>query len=401
MLGAIYNGLSGMTAFSRGLDIISNNVANLNTPGFKLSQAQYGDIERQAGQADLPDSGMRGAGVTVDASRLSFKAGELRDTGNALDVAIDGSGFFMLDQNGERFYTRAGQFEFDKDGNLVDRATQAKVMVKTDTSAIQSFNIDSFRTYTPKATQTVTLSGNLARTGTNTDTFTVPSITTIDTSGGKQVLQAKFTRDTTNPLQWTVELFDKDNKSLGTGIILLGADGTPDANQAALTFDVTPKDLPTYTIALNIGKAGSYAGITSKADSTSNSVQMLRQDGIEIGSLTDTSFDTTGRLQLTYSNGEKLYPATLLLANFDDPSTLKQMGNGLFAASVGQLDAIATPSQSGLGNIGGGKIEMSNVDLTAQFTDLIVVQRGYQASSQTMSVANEMLQQLLSMQSGR
>jgi flagellar hook protein FlgE len=390
-----------MTAYSRGLDIISNNVANLNTPGFKLTRPQYSDIERQAGDAGLPNSGMAGAGVTVDASHLSFKAGDLHDTGNSLDAAIDGDGFFILDLNGERFYTRAGQFEFDKDGVLVDRTTQGKVMVKTDTSAIQPFNIDSYRSYAPKATKTVTLSGNLARTGSGTGTYTVPSITTIDTGGGKQVLQATFTRDDTDPLKWTIELFDSDHKSLGTGVVQLGPDGTPAADQAALTFDVKPKDLPAYTVTLNIGAAGSYAGITSKADGTSSTVQMLRQDGVEMGSLTDTSFDENGRLQLTYSNGEKLYPATLLLAGFRDPSSLKQLGNSLFSADGTQQDVLSVPSQSGLGHIKGGKVELSNVDLTDQFTDLIVVQRGYQASSQTMSVANEMLQQLLSMQSGR
>jgi len=296
MLGAIYNGLSGMTAYSRGLDIISNNVANLNTPGFKLTRAQYSDVERQASESGLPNSGMPGAGVTIDASQLSFKAGDLRDTGNSLDAAIDGDGFFMLDLNGERFYTRVGQFEFDKDGVLVDRITQAKVMVKTDSSAIQSFNIDSFRSYAPKATKTVTLSGNLARTGSGTDTYTVPSITTIDTGGGKQILQATLTRDATDPLKWTVELFDSDHNSLGTGVIQLGPDGTPTADQPALTFDVKPKDLPVYTITLNIGSAGSFAGVTSKADGTSSTVQMLRQDGVEMGSLTDSSFDENGRL---------------------------------------------------------------------------------------------------------
>ena len=401
MLGAIYNGLSGMTAYSRGLDIISNNVANLNTPGFKLTTPQYSDIERQAGQSGLPNSGMAGAGVELDASKLSFKAGDTRDTGNPLDAAIDGNGFFILDLNGERFYSRAGQFQFDKDGFLVDQVTQAKVMVKTDTNAMQSFNIDSYRTEAPKATKTVTLTGNLANTGTNTNTYTVSSINTVDTSGGKQVLQAKFTRDTTDSLKWSVELFDADNNSLGTGTIQFGADGTPAANQTALTFDVKPKDLPTYTITLNIGAAGSYAGITSTAASSSSTVQMLRQDGLEIGSLTDTSFDSNGRLQLTYSNGDKQYPATLLLANFEDPGTLKQLGNSLFSANGGQQQTVSIPSQNGLGHIQGGKVEMSNVDLTEQFTDLIVVQRGYQASSQTMSVANEMLQQLLSMQSGR
>ncbi|MES1190161.1 MAG: flagellar basal-body rod protein FlgF [Steroidobacter sp.] len=401
MLDAIYNGLAGMIAYSRGLDVISNNVANLNTPGFKSTMSQYSDIERQAGDAGLPEGSMSGAGVAFDGTRLSFSEGQLQNTGNALDAAIDGQGFFILDQNGQRYYSRAGHFQFDKDGYLVDSVTQARVMVKTDTSALQPFDIDSYRSYTPKATTTITLSGSLARTSTaSPNVYTVPSISTIDTGGGTQVLSATFTQDATDPTKWTVELFDSKNNSLGTGTIQFGADGTPAADQAALTFVVKPENLPTYTVALDIGKSGSYAGITSVEGSTTSTVQMLRQDGVQLGSLTDASFDANGRLQLTYSNGEKLYPATLLLANFEDPGVLKEVGNSMFTASNGQQQTVSTPSQNGLGQIKGGQVEMSNVDLTQQFTDLIVVQRGYQASSQTMSVANEMLQQLLSMQSG-
>src|ERR1700710_1171412 len=100
MLGAIYTGLSGMTAYSRGLDIISNNVANLNTPGFKLAQPLFKDIERQASRGSLPGSESHGAGVSVDLSQVSFRAGELRSTGNTLDAAIDGRGFFVLNKNG-------------------------------------------------------------------------------------------------------------------------------------------------------------------------------------------------------------------------------------------------------------------------------------------------------------
>ena len=402
MLDAIYNALAGMAAYSRGLDTISNNVANLNTPGFKSTVSQYSDIERQAGDAGLPNGSMSGSGVSYSGTQLSFTPGQLQSTGNSLDAAIDGQGFFVLDQNGERLYSRNGQFQFDKDGYLVDGVTQAKVMMQTATTSLQPFNINSYRSYAPTATTKITLAGNLAQTSTTSpNVFNVASISTIDTSGGTQVLSAKFTQDTTDSTKWTVEMFDANNNSLGTGTLQFGPDGTPIAGQAALTFVVKPTNLPSYTVTLDIGSSGSFSGVTSTANSTTSTVQMLRQDGVQLGSLTDTSFDASGRLQLTYSNGQKLFPATLLLANFEDPGALKQIGNSLFSASTGQTETIATPSQNGLGQIQDGQVEMSNVDLTQQFTDLIVVQRGYQASSQTMSVANEMLQQLLSMQSGR
>ena len=400
MLGAIYTGLSGMTAYSRGLDVISNNVANLNTPGFKLAQPLFKDIERQASRGSLAGSDSRGAGVAVDLSQVSFRSGELRSTGNSLDAAVDGRGFFVLEQNGERVFTRAGQFEFDKDGNLVDRGSGATVLVRTDTAAIQPFNIDTYRTFAPKATTSVRLIGNLARTG-GTGTYDLSSIDTIDTSGGKQTVTIKFVRDTNNPLVWSVDVLDKDNNSLGTGSIQFASDGTPAADQTPITFTVKPADLPEYTVTLDIGDAGSFGGVTTTAASTTSSVQLLRQDGIQVGALTDSTFDEKGRLQLTYSNGEKLYPATLLLADFETLDQLTQLGGSFFAAKTGQEQTLGTALENGRGRVVGGQVELSNVDLTEQFTDLIVIQRGYQASSQMMSVANEMMQQLLSMQSGR
>lgn len=401
MLGAIFTGLSGMTAYSRGLDLISNNVANLNTPGFKLSHPLFSNIERQASRGTLAGNSASGAGVSVDVSHLSFKAGELRSTGNTLDAALDGRGFFVLDRNGERVYTRAGQFEFDPDGFLVEKSSDAKVMVRTDTDAIQAFNIDGYRSFAPKATTEVRLSGNLARTGDSTGAYNLSSITTIDTSGGKQILTAKFVRDPSDALKWTVELLDENNDSLGTATIVFAADGTPAADQEPITFTVSPDDLPEYTVTLNIGEAGSYSGVTTTAASTASSVQVLRQDGVELGALTETAFDEQGRIKLTYSNGETLYPATLLLADFETLDLLTQLGGSLFAAQGTQRHTLGVALENGIGRVVGGEIELSNVDLTEQFTDLIVVQRGYQASSQMMSVANEMLQQLLSMQSGR
>src|SRR5882724_7305200 len=117
MLNAIYTSLSGMRAFRTGLDLISNNVANMNTPGFKLSDPLFRELIQQSAGGGLNGSSSeaRGAGVHADQAGISFLQGDLRDTGNPLDAAVDGSGFFVLDLNGQRIYTRAGQFEFDKD----------------------------------------------------------------------------------------------------------------------------------------------------------------------------------------------------------------------------------------------------------------------------------------------
>src|SRR5688572_28279403 len=144
MLGTIYVGLAGMNAYSKGLDVISNNVANLNTTGYKAGIASFSDVVyRNGGGATSGSSGatISGAGVEVRADQHSFSQGDLRDTNNPLDAAIEGSGFFMLERDGQRYYTRAGSFEFNKDGILTERLTGATVLVSSDNSSLGSLNI--------------------------------------------------------------------------------------------------------------------------------------------------------------------------------------------------------------------------------------------------------------------
>ncbi len=218
MLGTIYIGLSGMNAYSKGLDVISNNVANLNTPGFKLTNPSFSDaLYRNASGAVEGSSGAPtgGAGVAVDTGHASFRQGELRDTGNPLDAGVDGSGFFAIDRDGESLYTRAGQFEFDEEGVLVERTSKAHVLVSTESNAATSFDLDEFRSDPPRATTEVALVGSLAQTG--AATYDLPTLSVIDASGARNVLKAKFVRDGTDPKLWTVEVSDAANNVLGSG----------------------------------------------------------------------------------------------------------------------------------------------------------------------------------------
>jgi flagellar hook protein FlgE len=403
VLGIIYKGLAGMVSFARGLNTISNNVANLNTPGFKASEPLFSDLVFRSGSGAVggsPGSGSPGAGVEAESERMSFRQGDLRSTGNPLDVAVDGNGFFVLDDHGSTFYTRAGQFEFDKDGNFVDRATGAKVMFATDTASMTALDINPFRVFPPKATTEVKLTGTLARGGDNAP-FEVSNLTVVDTAGGKQVLKAKFVRDATNPLQWTIEVSDTDGKVLGSGAVTFDVNGTPVTGSNRVNVTVTPKDLPTFDVAFSVGEAGTYAGVTTPSDNTTSQVQLLKQDGVQLGSVTQFEFNDQGELKLTYSNGETKSIGKLVLARFDSPDQVQEVGGGRFISAGDRQPALGSGLTSGLGRIVGGQIELSNVDLTSQFTDLIVIQRGFQASSQMASTANEMLQQLIAMDSRR
>jgi flagellar hook protein FlgE len=400
MLGIIYTGLSGLTAYSRGLEVISNNVANLNTPGFKVSVPMFREVMYQQLRAPNGNgAGVRpgGAGVAIDAADMSFRSGELRDSGNALDAAIDGNGFFVLDMNGDRVYTRAGQFAFDKDGVLVERVTGAKVVVSTDTVSQSTFDLDTARVFEPRATTEVMLTGSLARASGSTNTHELPNITVFDSAGTSVPLRVNLTRNADDFLRWTVELLKPDNTVIGQADIQFNENGTPAENANSITVTLDTDSSPPFDVKFNFGKAGSFSGVTAPASNNISGLQMLQQDGFAIGSLTATQFDDNGHLQLSYSNGETRTVATLVLARFDSPDQLQVLGHGLFAATDRAQPVMGGALASGIGRVVGGRVELSNVELTEQFTDLIIMQRGYQASSQINSVANEMILQLLSM----
>lgn len=403
MLGSLYTALAGMNAYSQGLDVISNNVANLNTPGFKVSDPLFREIVyRHLDMAGSRGSGTRpsGAGVEAGTASVTFRQGELRDTGNSLDAAIDGGGFFVLSRDGEYRYTRAGQFEFNDDGILVEKGSGARVVISTEEAAYGFFDLNTARTFPPRVTSEVTVTGTLARTGT-TSTYELPSITVFDSAGTGTPLRAKFARNSTDPLRWTVEVLNAAGTVLGSGQIQFAADGTPAADASKVTITVDATGTEDFAVTLNFGAAGSFSGVTSPAASTASQLQILRQDGFQAGSLTRTEFDEKGQLKLTYSNGQTDIVGTLILAQFDAPEQLQALGGGMFAATEAATPKLGRGLSSGLGRIVGGRLEMSNVELTQQFTDLIIMQRGYQASSQISSVANELIQTLLAMDGRR
>lgn len=402
MLSAIYTALSGMMAYEEGLTIVGNNVANLDTAGYKMTEPMFTSVGLDTDSGAMigsEGSQTGGDGVAVSDSRVSFAEGQDETTGNPLDAAVNGQGFFVIQGDSGYLYTRAGQFQFDQNGNLVESTTGDKVMVSTSSSAATTFNLNSYETYPPTETTTIDLSGNLASTG-QTTPYVLPDITVIDSAGGTETLSATFTQSSSNPLQWAVQMTDANNNVIGTGSLTFNSDGTPASSNSPMTATVTPTDAPAFNVSINFGASGSYSGITSDPSDTTSQLQVLSQDGVALGTLTGTSFGSDGSVTLTYSNGQTLTPAKLLLANFNAPQQLQATQNGFFAAADGTTPTFGTALSGGFGSVLGGELEGSNVDLSQQFTDLIVIERGYQASSQITSVANDMMQQLLTMGGG-
>jgi flagellar hook protein FlgE len=405
MFDSIYIGLTGLKAFSKDLTVIGNNVANLNTPGFKGSQLLFSDLFYRTQFSDNNAIGANvrldiGNGVGTNATRFVFTQGELKQTGNDQDAAISGNGFFVVRKGDQTFYTRAGQFNFDADGFLVSSSGGARVAALVN-GQLQDINILGMRTNAGRATTRVEFSGILDSNASSASPYTISNISAFDANGITHQLSAVFTNNSViTPGSWLVDVKDESGTVVATGEIRFNSDGTPAI--AFNSFDVTiGSGDATQSVQLFFGDPGSVSGARSLSASSS-SLAVSQQDGFGAGSLTRASFDSNGTLVLLYSNGQTINGDTLALASFSFLQGLREIEGNLFVPGQGQeKPVLGLAGKDTFGSVTGGSIELANVDLAQQFSDLIISQRGYQASSQVISTANDMIQQLYDMKSKR
>ena len=398
MFSSILSAFSGLLGFSKGLDVISNNVANLNTPGFKASELQFRDLFYRSGltRADGRTEQI-GEGVGADSTRTKFNQGQFRDTGNPLDLAIDGNGFFILQKDGATFYTRNGQFDFNSDGILVERGSQARVLGLRG-GRLGEISVAGLRVSPPRATTEVKFTGNLSS---GSASHQITNAQVIDAAGGSHNLTINFTNNNTVASgSWLIEV-QEGTTTVGSGEIRFKGDGSPQTGFNAVTFDFAPAGAPSTAVTLNFGEPGGVSGSTSFSAGTTSDLRVDTQSGFGVGSLVESSFSETGVLTLKYSNGQTTTQDQLALASFANPQRLTLSGDNLFQVPADEVPVVAAPSDQGMGKLAPRQVELSNVELTEQFTDIVVIQRGFQASSQVISVANEMAQQLLDLRARR
>lgn len=401
MFESIYVGLTGLTTFSRNLTVIGANVANLNTTGYKSTQLSFSDLVYRSFLADRNGVGgaplQLGSGVGAGGTRIVFSQAELRQTGNATDLAVSGNGFFVLRGDGGLAYTRSGEFEFGADGFLVSRTTGQRV-AGWESGRLTDIGIGALRASPPRATAAVRLIDNLSPGDTSHDV----TVSVFDGAGRSQTLTLRLTNNTgVTPGSWLLEVRDAADALLSSGEIRFGGDGSPAAGFNTHVFTFAPPGAPASSITLHFGEPGSFAGATGFSAGTESTLRLDTQDGFGAGSLTQASFDADGVLVATYSNGQTARGARLALAFFDALQDLERADGGLFVNASGQSVTYGNPGEGLFGSIAAESVESANVDLAQQFSELIVTQRGYQASSQVIGAANEMIQQLFEIRSRR
>lgn len=378
MFQALFNSLSGLFSFSKSLNVVSNNVSNMNTPGFRGSDSFFENV-------------FGGRGTNLAGSGMRSEQGDIRRTGTATDLAIDGTGFFILrDDSGAFHYTRAGQFRFNEEDILVDTVSGHRVMATDASGALSEISLADLRILQASSTTRITMSGNLVPTATS---FTADDVRVYDARGNEVRLSLAFTNTSgTVPNSWSVQVTNSEGQAVGTGEIRFGLEGTPQAGFNRLLITL-PDGADGQEIEVLFGEPGSFAGATQFQGAPS-SIGARQVDGHPVLSVTSVSVDKDGVFQLQYSATEKRQGPRIALAHIRNESALTNDGGRLYSGISPADRTIGAPGDGVFGRIAGGSLELSNVDLTQEFADMIIIQRGYQASSRVMSVSNEMIENL-------
>lgn len=387
MLNSIYIGLSGLNAYSRGLQAVSNNVTNLNTSGFKGSTIGFQSFYGTGGGNGLSltvNSRDGGNGVGMADLKFNMKPGELRQTDRDLDLAVDGTGFLVLMDGDEKLYARTGSFEVNNDGFIVLQGTDLRLASLDTSGRPVALSIDASRTSAPKQTTKVTFADNLSST---TASFTVNDLRVFDPAGGVHTWTATFTRDTAaTGSKWNVAVVDETGAAIGSAALNFNSAGQVEDESKSLSFTDSVNG---FTVAFDFSGA-----VTSFSSGDVVSLRAAAIDGNTTGAITTVAVNAKGEIELGYSNEQKMQLGAVAIADFRDVGGLTQRSGGIFAYDgTGEL-AFLPSSDPRVGNVMSKRLEASNVDLSKEFGDLILIQRGFQAASQIVSVSNDMIQQL-------
>ncbi|MXN74145.1 flagellar hook-basal body complex protein [Burkholderia sp. 4701] len=394
-------GLSGLSGASNALDVIGNNIANANTVGFKSSTAQFADM--YANSVATSVNTQIGIGTKVASVQQSFGQGTINTTSNALDVAINGNGFFQMSNNGVVTYSRDGTFQRDKNGFIVDsqgrnlmgyNATAGGVINTAATVPLQAPTANLAPTATTKITGQFNLNSQdkvPTTTPFSATDFTSynysTSIQVYDSLGGAQQVDMYFVKSATAG-QWEVYSGVKGQTPTDLGTVAFNTSG-----QIASTTPVAPVTGSTGQFKFTIPATGGSATpqpLTLDLTGTTqyggkDGVNNLAQDGFASGTLTTFTIGADGKLTGNYSNGQTQTLGLIALANFNNPNGLTNLGGNQYAETAASgVPQISAPGSTNHGTLQGSALENSNVDLTAQLVNLITAQRNYQANAQTI-----------------
>ncbi|WP_299953751.1 flagellar hook protein FlgE [uncultured Modestobacter sp.] len=430
MLRSMFSAISGLRAHQTKLDVTGNNIANVNTVGFKASQTVFEDTLSQVlRNGSAPNGGVAGTnpaqvglGVKVAGITTNFGQGSTQNTGRASDFMISGDGFFVTKVGNEQLYTRAGSFDTDGVGNLVTpdgaklQGWMANALGVVDANGpVQDLRIPTGQVLAPVATTGAALAGNLSATPVADETPVTSQIAMYDDLGNAHPISVSMTRNATPANSWAVTFTDTSTASatspgtqMGPALTLQFADGTGaylDGNglprpagtlhtpmPAVFELDSATAGAAAWTKDVNID----LSAMTQFGGKSDAAAKTTADSGSAMGVLEGYSLANDGTIVGIYSNGLRQNIGQLALATFTNPGGLEKAGNSSFRAGDNSGNPlVGQAGTGGRGSLSAGALEMSNVDLAEEFTGLIVAQRGFQANSRVITTSDEILQDLV------
>ena len=407
MLRSMFSGITGLRAHQQMMDVVGNNIANVNTAGYKAQNAVFETVISQAvkspaapvaaGQAIENQGGQNGLqiglGVALGGVSTNFNQGSAQLTGVSTDFMIQGDGFFVANNGTENLFTRAGAFTTDAEGQLVTpdgsiiQGWMANATGVIDTNGVIGDIALPVSTYVaPVVSDALTVSGNIPSTLANAGTVT-SAITVYDAIGVTATATATITKTGANAYTMSI------NGGAAVVVAFDAATGALAGGQAN-PITVTGGNVPAGNIANGQAYVVDITGLTEYASPSSFAI--TNRAGQGVGALSTFTTTAEGQLIGVYSNGVKQPIAQLAVANFNNPNALEKVGDTTYRNTVNSgVALIGEAMADGRGSIQGGTLEMSNVDLAGEFTNLIVAQRGFAANSRTLTATDEMLQELM------
>ena len=415
MIQAMYSGISGMKAFKSDLDVIGNNIANVSTTGYKSGTATFKEMLSQTiSSASAPSSNRGGinasqvgTGVTLGSILRDETQGSFTATGRSTDLAIDGNGYFILGGGSSVAYTRDGTFTQDAKNNLVSSSSGLNVLgwqadmttgvidTTTPITAASTLSIPVGGMSVANATTTVELTGNLASSADEGTEYNI-KYSIYDSLGNTHDIVMTFTKQATpsgGDATWSYEVTSPDvSATIASGDITFDSNGYSNLDSIPISMDFTSTNGSVQPLVATIDTSS----LTQLAgDST---VQLSYQDGLPLGTLESFTIDSSGLIVGSFTNGSTRNLGQIAIAGFSNPAGLTDAGNNLLTVSSNSgSPTIGTAESGSLGSIKSCYLEASNVDLTTEFSNMIVAQRGFQANSKIISTSSDVLEELVNL----
>jgi len=413
-VGSFSASLSGLTANAQKLAVIGNNLANINTVAFKASNVAFADLVSQSVGGPSINPMQIGLGVSVGSISPNFMQGAIENTGISTNVSIQGSGFFLIGDAAQRSYTRAGNFAFNANGQLVTpdgQLVQGYTAIDPLTGQVNTTGqpagivIPNATLRPPVATTFFGTATNLDANAAVNDTFT-SSVPIYDALGVVHVASITFTKTAANTWSYSMAVPGAEVTGgtpgtpfpIGTGSLVFDGSGnlTAPAADVTITSPAWANGATPTNFNWDLYDANGVPTITAYASPSATS--STTQNGSAAGSIDGILIDASGQLVASFGAGNTVTLGQLAMANFNNPQGLVKLGNNRFGESEASgIPSVGIAGTGGRGTLIGSALEQSNVDIATEFTQMILAQRGYQANSKSITVADELLLETLNL----